>query len=89
MVKFSGNFSMTLEFGCVVIISGRTSRNATDFVINFCSAKNENEIPLNLNVIFGRYAQILRSSKFNGLFGAEENSPGMLTKEMNPIKPGK
>lgn len=88
MVKFTGNFFMPLEFGCIVQISGNTIKNAIDFAINFYNEKDEYEIPLNINVLFGKHAQILRSSKINGLFGTEENSPGMLTKEHNPIKPG-
>jgi hypothetical protein len=80
---------MPLEFGCVVIISGKSSVNANNFIIRFCSEKNFNELPFNINVIFGKYQQILRNSKINGMFGADENSPSMLTKEMNPLKSGK
>lgn len=89
MVKFTGRLFMPLEFGCILQISGKTIKNPVDFTINFYNEKDEYDIPLNLNVLFGKYPQILRSSKINGLFGSEENSPGMLTKEHNPIRPGK
>jgi hypothetical protein len=88
MVKFVGAFHTTLEFGHVVIISGKIKNSADNFTLNFLS-ENIADIPFHMNAVFGDKNQIIRNSKIHGEFGAAENTSGMLTKEKNPMKSGK
>ncbi|XP_070504243.1 galectin-9-like isoform X2 [Chironomus tepperi] len=88
MVKFTGSFQSPLEFGHVIVISGIARKTAENFFINFLGDKASGDIPLHLNVVFGENEQIIRNTKINGEFGAAETSPGMFTKERNPLKSG-
>lgn len=89
MVKFSGSFHSTLEFGHVIIINGTLSKSAETFIFNLLSENESGDIPFHMNFIFGdEKSQIIRNSKINGEFGAAETSGGMFTKEKNPLKPG-
>lgn len=88
MVKFVGTFQSHLEFGHVVIISGKIRDAAENFILNFLSENNASDIPFHMNVVFSENSQIIRNTKINGEFGAAENLPGMFTKERNPLKSG-
>lgn len=88
MVKFVGGFHSTLEFGHVVIISGTIKKSADNFTLNFLSENSTSDIPFHMNAVFGENNQIIRNTRINGEFGAAENSAGMFTKEMNPLKAG-
>lgn len=87
MVKFVGSFNSPLEFGHVVIVSGKIRDAAENFTLNLLS-DNASDIPFHANVIFGENCQIIRNTKINGEFGAAETSGGILTKEPNPLKSG-
>lgn len=89
MVKFTGSFHSTLEFGQVIIISGSIKKSAETFILNFLSDNSAVDIPFHMNFIFGEEKnQIIRNTKINGEFGTAETSGGMFTKEKNPLKPG-
>lgn len=88
MVKFVGTFHSTLEFGQVIIISGKIKNSAENFTLNLLSEKSLSDIPFHMNFVFGENCQIIRNTKINGEFGAAENSPGMFTKEKNPLRSG-
>lgn len=88
MVKFTGTFQSTLEFGQVVIISGSIKKSAENFTLNFLSENVTTDIPFHMNFVFGENCQIIRNTKINGEFGAAENTPGMFTKEKNPLRSG-
>lgn len=68
MVKFSGTLHSPLEFGHVIVISGKAKRNAENFILNFMSDKTSSDIPLHVNVVFGEKEQIIRNTKLNGEF---------------------
>lgn len=87
MVKFAGSLFAPLEFGHVLIVSGKSTTSAEKFVLNLTN-NNALDIPLHLNVIFGEKNQIIRNTKINGEFGAAENMGGMITKQMNPLRAG-
>ena len=88
MVHFMGSLHSPLEFGHVVIVSGKVSENAEHFTLNFLADKNGYEIPLQIYVSFGADGQIIRNSKINGLLGAAEIEPAFNGKETNPLKSG-
>jgi hypothetical protein len=88
MVKFRGSFHSPLEFGHVVIIGGVTKHSAENLIIDLLSDKNTSDTPLHVNVVFGENEQIIRNTKINGEFGAAETSPGIFTKQKNPLKSG-
>lgn len=88
MVKFTGSFHDTLEFGQVIIISGTIKKSAENFTLNLLSENNSSDIPFHMNFVFGENCQIIRNTKINGEFGAAENTPGMFTKEKNPLRSG-
>lgn len=87
MVKFTGSLYSPLEFGHVLIVSGKSTASAEKFVLNLTN-NNALDIPLHMNVIFGEKNQIIRNTKINGEFGAAENMGGMITKQMNPLRAG-
>lgn len=88
MVKFTASFYLPLEFGHVVIVSGKIKEAAENFTLNLISDNNALDIPLHMNVVFGENGQIIRNTKLNGEFGAGENMGGMITRVRNPLKPG-
>lgn len=88
MVKFTGTFQSTLEFGQVIIISGSIKKSAENFTMNFLSENVAIDIPFHMNFVFGEHCQIIRNTKINGEFGTAENMPGMFTKEKNPLRSG-
>jgi Galactoside-binding lectin len=88
MVKFVGSFNSTLEFGHVIIISGKLKEPAENFTLNLLGDNGLYDVPFHMNVVFGENSQIIRNTKINGDFGTAENMGGMLTKEMNPLKSG-
>lgn len=88
MVKFTAGFHSTLEFGHVIIISGKTRDNAENFTLNLLGDNNAYDIPFHMNVVFGENSQIIRNTKINGEFGTAENTAGMFYKETNPLKSG-
>jgi hypothetical protein len=88
MVKFVGTFHSALEFGQVIIISGRIKKSAENFTLNLLSESASSNIPFHMNFVFGENCQIIRNTKINGEFGAAEDLPGMFTKEKNPLRSG-
>ncbi|CAO1381748.1 unnamed protein product [Diamesa hyperborea] len=88
MVHFIGSLHSPLEFGHVIIVSGKVSENAEHFTLNFLADKNGYEIPLQIYVSFGAEGQIIRNSKINGQLGAAEIEPAFNGKEANPLKSG-
>jgi hypothetical protein len=88
MVKFLGSFQTTLEFGHVVIVGGSVSENSENFILNLLSDDPKSDIPFHMNFVFGDNCQVIRNSKINGDFGVAETLPGMLTKQLNPLKSG-
>lgn len=88
MVHFIGSLHSPLEFGHVIIVSGKVSENAEYFTLNFLADKNGYEIPLQIDVLFGAEGQIIRNSKINGQLGAAEIEPAFNGKETNPLKSG-
>lgn len=88
MVRFIGSFFSPLEFGHVIIVSGKVSENAENFTLNFLADKNGYEIPLQMYVLFGEEGQIIRNSKINGQLGVTEIEPTFNGKVPNPLKSG-
>ena len=88
MVHFIGSLYSPLEFGHVIIVSGKVSKNAEHFTLNFLADKNGYEIPLQIDVLFGADGQIIRNSKINGQLGVAEIEPAFNGKETNPLKSG-
>lgn len=88
MVHFIGSFYSPLEFGHVIIVSGKVSENAEIFTLNFLADKNCYEVPLQIHVKFGDDEQIIRNSKINGELGTAETESAFNYKEKNPLKSG-
>ncbi|CAO1408990.1 unnamed protein product [Diamesa serratosioi] len=88
MVHFIGSLYSPLEFGHVIIVSGKVSEKAEIFQLNFLADKNGYEIPLQIDVIFGEDGQIIRNSKINGQLGTAEIEPAFNGKVTNPLISG-
>lgn len=86
-MEFSGSFCTPLVFGHVVIISGKIKEDAESLEISLAADTHNFDIPLHIEVIFGKDARIVRNTKLNNQLGAIEDSAGF-SKEKNPLKSG-
>ncbi|GAB0086033.1 Galectin [Sergentomyia squamirostris] len=73
--SFSGQLASPVEFGHVFFIFGKSTRTADRVDVNLAADKRNGEIPLHLSVRF-RDNVVVRNTKVNGVFGAEDRTPG-------------